>query len=63
MRKLAYLNAAVSLPDLQIPPSNRLHQLQGKLKNYYSISINMQWRIIFLWKDGNAFEVEIIDYH
>lgn len=62
-RKLAYLNAAVSLRDLQIPPSNRLHQLQGDLKGYYSVSINLQWRIIFLWDNGNASEVKIVDYH
>jgi toxin HigB-1 len=49
--------------DLTIPPSNRLEKLKGSLKEYYSIRINSQWRIIFKWETGNAFEVEIIDYH
>lgn len=63
MRRLNYLNAAISRQDLQVPPSNRLHALKGNLKGYYSISINMQWRIIFKWQDGNAYEVKIVDYH
>lgn len=63
MRRLDYLKAAISLQDLQIPPSNRLHALKGDLKGYYSISINMQWRIIFKWHEGNAFEVKITDSH
>jgi toxin HigB-1 len=49
--------------DLIIPPSNRLEKLKGNLKEYYSIRINDQWRIIFKWNNGNAYEVEIIDYH
>jgi proteic killer suppression protein len=62
-RKLRMLNNSVDLADLKIPPSNRLEKLSGKLKEFYSIRINDQWRIIFKWNAGNAFEVEIIDYH
>ena len=62
-RKLRMLNNSVDLTDLKIPPSNRLEKLAGKLKEFYSIRINDQWRIIFKWNSGNAFEVEIIDYH
>ncbi len=63
LRKLFMLNAALSLEDLRIPPSNRLHALKGNLKGYYSISINMQWRIIFMWNDGQVKGVKITDYH
>lgn len=63
MRRLDYLDSAMTLEDLRIPPSNRLHPLKDDLKGYYSISINMKWRIIFIWKDGNAYEVKIVDYH
>ena len=62
-RKLRMLNNSINLQDLSIPPSNRLEKLAGKLKTYYSIRINEQWRIIFQWQHGNAYEVEIIDYH
>lgn len=62
-RKLRMLNNSVNLVDLRIPPSNRLEKLSGNLKNFYSIRINDQWRIIFKWNAGNAFEVEIVDYH
>jgi len=62
-RKLRMLNNAQDLNDLMIPPSNRLEKLQGDLKEYYSIRINSQWRIIFKWNNGNAENVEIIDYH
>ena len=62
-RKLRMLNNSANLADLRIPPSNRLEKLSGKLKYFYSIRINDQWRIIFKWNAGNAFEVEIIDYH
>jgi len=62
-RKLRMLNNSVSLLDLRIPPSNKLEKLSGKLKDFYSIRINDQWRIIFQWRNGNALEVEIIDYH
>ena len=62
-RKLRMLNNSQNLTDLQVPPSNRLEKLKGNLKDFYSIRINSQWRIIFKWEGGNASEVEIIDYH
>lgn len=62
-RKLRMLNNSQDIIDLRIPPSNRLEKLTGKLKEFYSIRINKQWRIIFKWNNGNASEVEIIDYH
>ncbi|MBC7936335.1 MAG: type II toxin-antitoxin system RelE/ParE family toxin [Rhizobacter sp.] len=62
-RKLRMINNAINLADLRIPPANRLEKLPGKLKDFYSISINDQWRIIFKWNAGNAFEVKIVDYH
>lgn len=62
-RKLRMLNNSQDLNDLQIPPSNRLEKLKGSWKDYYSIRINDQWRIVFKWKNGNAEQVEIIDYH
>ena len=62
-RKLRMLNNSQDLRDLQIPPSNKLEKLKGDLKNYYSIRINNQWRIIFIWEDGFASDVTIIDYH
>ncbi|EPR68906.1 type II toxin-antitoxin system RelE/ParE family toxin [Cyclobacterium qasimii] len=62
-RKLRMLNNAQDIQDLRIPPSNRLEKLGGNLKDYHSIRINKQWRIIFSWEGGNAFQVEIIDYH
>lgn len=63
LRKLFMLHAAHVLDDLRIPPSNRLHALKGDLKGYHSISINMQWRIIFQWNDGQVRRISIIDYH
>ena len=62
-RKLRMLNNSQDLNDLMIPPSNRLEKLKGNLKDYYSIRINNQWRIIFKWNNGNASEVTILDYH
>jgi len=62
-RKLRMLNNSMDLADLRIPPSNRLEKLSGKLKTFYSIRINDQWRIIFKWTSGTAAEVEIVDYH
>lgn len=62
-RKLRMLNSSVSLHDLRIPPANRLEKLAGKLKEYYSIRINDQWRIIFKGQSGNSYEVGITDYH
>lgn len=62
-RKLRMINNSVNIADLRIPPANKLEKLSGKLKDFYSIRINDQWRIIFKWDAGNTFEVEIIDYH
>ena len=62
-RKLRMLNNSVSVIDLKIPPSNRLEKLSGIRKEYYSIRINDQWRIIFIWRNGHSFVVEITDYH
>lgn len=61
--RLKLLNRAKSLDDLRNPPSNRLHQLTGDRSGQHSISINMQWRVCFIWKDGAAESVEIVDYH
>ena len=57
------LNNSQNIADLQIPPSNRLEKLKGNLKEYYSIRINDQWRIIFKWDKGSASDVEMLDYH
>ena len=62
-RKLLYLNQAKQLNDLRSPPGNRLEALKGNRKGQYSIRINDQWRICFRWRNGDAFEVEIADYH
>jgi len=62
-RKLRMLNNSQNLTDLRIPPSNRLGRLKGKGKDFYSIRINNQWRIVFKWKNNHAHEVEITDYH
>ena len=63
MRKLKVLHNAVSLNDLRVPPGNRLEILKGNRAGQHSIRINSQWRICFVWKDGNAYSVEIVDYH
>jgi proteic killer suppression protein len=62
-RKLAVLDAAESLQDLRVPPGNRLEKLSGDREGQHSIRINNQWRICFRWRDGNADDVEIVDYH
>jgi proteic killer suppression protein len=62
-RKLRMLNNSQNLNDLRIPPSNRLEKLSGNLKEYYSIRINDQWRVIFKWDNSNSSDVTIIDYH
>jgi proteic killer suppression protein len=62
-RKLRMINNAQSINDLRIPPSNRLEKLKGDLKGSYSIRINKQWRIVFLWINNNAEKVKIEDYH
>ena len=61
-RKLRMLNNSQDIKDLRVPPSNRLEKKKGNLKEYYAIRINDQWRIIFKWNNGNASDVEIIDY-
>jgi len=61
--KLEVLNASVSLNSLRVPPGNRLEQLKGDRKGQHSIRINNQWRVCFVWKNENAFDVEIVDYH
>lgn len=63
LRKLAILSQSRDLNDLRVPPSNWLEALKGKRKGQYSIRINDQWRICFRWHEGDAFEVEIVDYH
>jgi len=62
-RKLRMLNNSFDIKDLMIPPSNKLEKLKGNLKDFYSIRVNNQWRIIFKWESGNAHNVELIDYH
>lgn len=62
-RKLRMINNSVDIVDLRIPPANRLEKLKGDRKEFYSIRINDQWRIIFKWEKGNASGVRIIDYH
>lgn len=63
LRKLQQLHFATQLSDLAAPPGNRLEPLKGDRKGQYSIRINDQWRICFVWRDGNAYDVEIADYH
>lgn len=63
LRKLLILDAADRLEDLRIPPGNRLEKLAGDRKGQYSIRINDQWRICFRWHQGDAYDVEIVDYH
>jgi proteic killer suppression protein len=63
LRKLRLLNNARRLDDLRIPPANRLEALKGDRRGQHSIRINDQWRICFVWKENNAHEVEIVDYH
>lgn len=62
-RKLRMLNNSFDIKDLMIPPSNRLEKLKGNRKEFYSIRVNDQWRLIFRWENNNAFNVELIDYH
>lgn len=61
--KLRMLHNAASLDDLKVPPGNRLERLGGSRKHQHSIRINDQWRLCFRWQDGDAYEVEIVDYH
>ena len=62
-RKLLYLHDAAELRDLRVPPGNRLEALKGDKKGFHSIRINDQWRVVFRWEKGNAFDVEVVDYH
>lgn len=62
-RKLRMINNSFDVKDLMIPPSNRLEKLKGNRKDFYSIRVNDQWRLIFQWENGNAYHVELIDYH
>ena len=62
-RKLLYLHEATEIKDLQAPPGNRLEALKGRRKGFFSIRINDQWRIVFRWKNSNACDVQVIDYH
>ena len=63
LRKLLILDAAESLADLRVPPGNRLEKLKGSRKGQFSIRVNDQWRICFVWSDADAHDVEITDYH
>lgn len=62
-RKLRMIAAALNINALRVPPANKLKKLKGDKSDFYSIRINDQWRICFRWKDSNAYDVEIIDYH
>jgi len=57
------LNRAMMLQDLKVPPGNRLEELKGRRKGQHSIRINDQWRVCFIWKENNSYDVEIVDYH
>jgi toxin HigB-1 len=63
LRKLRMLNRAETLQDLRVPPANRLERLVGDREGQYSIRVNNQWRICFVWQAGDALDVEIVDYH
>ena len=63
IRKLLMLDAATTLSALRVPPANHLEALSGDRKGQHSIRINAQWRICFVWQDGDALDVEIVDYH
>jgi proteic killer suppression protein len=62
-RKILYLHDAAELSDLKVPPGNKLEALKGDLVGYHSIRINIQWRVVFRWNNGNAEEVSVVDYH
>ncbi len=63
LRKLLMIHAATNLEDLRVPPANHLEALKGDLAGYHSIRINKQWRVIFLWHEEGAKDVQIVDYH
>ena len=62
-RKLEYIDLATSLDDLKVPPGNRLHELERDRKGQHSIAVNDQWRVCFRFFEGDAYDVEIVDYH
>ncbi|QQR91324.1 MAG: type II toxin-antitoxin system RelE/ParE family toxin [Myxococcales bacterium] len=62
-RKLLYLHDAAELTDLRVPPGNRLEALKGDMKGLHSIRVNKQWRVVFRWSEGDAYEVQVLDYH
>jgi proteic killer suppression protein len=62
-RKLLYRQRAVRLEDLRVPPGNHLERLRGDREGTYSIRVNDQWRVCFTWRDGDAYDVELVDYH
>ncbi len=62
-RKMDQINRVIDITELQVPPGNRLEQLRGDRENTFSIRINQQYRVCFIWKEGHAYEVEITDYH
>ena len=63
LRRLRYIDFAQRIEDLQVPPSNKLEKKSGDLQQFYAIWVNTQWRIIFKWRDNNAFDVQLVDYH
>jgi Plasmid maintenance system killer protein len=63
LRKLLMVDAATMVDDLRVPPANRLEKLKGDREGQWSIRINDQWRVCFTWRDSNAYDVEIVDYH
>ncbi|RII93519.1 type II toxin-antitoxin system RelE/ParE family toxin [Clavibacter californiensis] len=63
LRKLELINAAVDVEDLRIPPGNRLERLVGDRRGQHSIRVNDQWRLCFIWREGGAEDVELVDYH
>ena len=63
LRKLRMLNNAHGIDDLRVPPANRLEKLSGEREGQHSIRVNDQWRVCFTWSDGDAYDVEIVDYH
>jgi proteic killer suppression protein len=62
-RKILFLHDAAELRDLRIPPGNKLEALRGKMKGFHSIRINDQWRLLFVWRSNDAYEVQVADYH
>ena len=63
LRRLRYIDAAEKIEDLRVPPSNNLEKKEGDLKDFYAIWVNKQWRIVFKWKNSDAHEVQLVDYH